>query len=85
MAGRDQIRPAGLRGAAQSYVASLRGWPASAWAPDAVVRLALSLVELNRTQEACAALNEFDRRYAKAPAATKARASAAREKAKCSS
>jgi tol-pal system protein YbgF len=72
-------------GAAQSYVAALRGWPATAWAPDATVRLALSLAELNRPKEACGALDEFDRRYAKAPAATKARAAAAREKAKCSS
>ena len=72
-------------GAAQSYVAALRGWPATAWAPDATVKLALSLAELNRPKEACGALNEFDRRYAKAPAATKDRAAAARVKAKCSS
>jgi tol-pal system protein YbgF len=71
-------------GAAQSYVAALHGWPSMPWAPDATVRLASSLVELNRPHEACAALGELERRYPKAPEATKTRAAAVREKAKCS-
>lgn len=71
-------------GAAAAYIGATHGWPQTAWAPDAVVKLSLSLLQLNKPVEACAALGEFDRHYAKAAAAAKARAAAARIKAKCS-
>jgi tol-pal system protein YbgF len=70
-------------GAAVAYIATIRGWPQTAWGADADVKLALSLLELNKPTEACAALGEFDRHYARAGAPAKARAAAARIKAKC--
>lgn len=70
--------------AAASYATALRGWPKAAWAPDATAKLAVSLRSLGRTKETCAALSEFDKRYAgSASAAIKARANQARTAAKC--
>jgi tol-pal system protein YbgF len=70
-------------GAAAAYLGAIRGWPDTAWAPDAVVKLSLSLVQLKKTKDACGALGEFDRRYPHASAAAQARAAAARQKAGC--
>jgi tol-pal system protein YbgF len=69
--------------AAQAYIVALKGWPQSSWAPDALVKLSNSLIALKQTSEACKTLGEFDRRYASAPAAIKARARTARTTAKC--
>ena len=69
--------------AAQAYIAALRGWPKTAWAPDAVVKLSSTLVSLKQPAEACKSLAEFDRRYGSAPAAVKARARQTRTAAKC--
>jgi tol-pal system protein YbgF len=69
--------------AASAYIGAIRGWPKSAWAPDAVVELARSLVALKKTDDACATLGELEKRYPKAPAATKARAVAVGKQAKC--
>jgi tol-pal system protein YbgF len=70
--------------AAASYARSLKGWPQSPWAGDAVVRLSASLVELKRADDACAALGEFDRRYAaKSAAAVKTRARTIKAQAAC--
>jgi tol-pal system protein YbgF len=70
--------------AAQAYIVALRGWPKSAWAPDALVKLSSSLIALKQPAEACRTLGEFDRRYATASAQLKSRARAARTTAKCS-
>ncbi|HUO21368.1 MAG TPA: tol-pal system protein YbgF [Caulobacteraceae bacterium] len=71
--------------AAASYARALKGWPQSSWAGDAVVRLSSSLVDLKRTDDACAALGEFERRYAaKSSAAVKTRARTVRTQAACS-
>jgi tol-pal system protein YbgF len=70
-------------GAAVAYIAAIHGWPQTAWGADADVKLALSLLALNKPTQACQALGEFDRHYAKASAAEKARADGARVKAKC--
>ena len=70
-------------GAAVAYIATLHSWPQTAWGADAAVKLSLSLLSLNKPTEACQALGEFDRHYAKASAPEKARATAARIKAKC--
>ena len=63
------------------------GWEALrkalAMAPDAVVELSRSLVALKKPADACQTLNEFKRRYPKAPAAVASRAAAARTQAKC--
>lgn len=69
--------------AAQAYIAALKGWPKSGWAPDALVKLSNSLIRLEQPAEACKTLGEFTRRYASAPAAVKTRAQAARTQAKC--
>jgi len=69
--------------AAQAYIAAIRGWPQTAWAPDAVVELSRSLVALKKPADACQILGEFGRRYAKAPANVQARAAATRTQAKC--
>lgn len=71
-------------GAAAAYATALKGWPRTRWAPDATAKLAASLADLGRTREACAAVGEFDRRYASgAAAAVKARAASTRTKAQC--
>jgi tol-pal system protein YbgF len=69
--------------AASAYIASIRGWPKTAWAPDAVVELARALTGLKKLQDACATLAELPRRYPKAPAAITTRAAAASRQAKC--
>ena len=70
--------------AAQAYIVALKGWPKSAWAPDALVKLSTSLLRLRQPAEACKTLGEFDRRYAASAAAPlKARARSARTEAKC--
>lgn len=70
--------------AAGAYARALKGWPQSAWAGDAVVRLSASLIELKRADDACRALSEYDQRYAaKAAAAVKARAKDVRTRAAC--
>ena len=69
--------------AAQAYIAALRGWPKSAWAPDALVKLATTLVTLKQPAEACKSLAEIDRRYAGAAAAIKTRAQQVKTSAKC--
>jgi tol-pal system protein YbgF len=69
--------------AAQAYIAAIRGWPQTAWAPDAVVELSRSLVALKKPADACKTLAEFARRYPKAPANIASRAAATRTQAKC--
>ena len=69
--------------AATAYIGSIRGWPQTRWAPDAVVKLARSLIALNKAPDACRTLTEFDRRYPGAPPPAKAKAADARAAAKC--
>ncbi len=70
--------------AARGYATALKGWPKSTWAPDALVKLSQSLYQLQRTTQVCAALVEFDRRYAAAALpAVKARAEGVRQRAQC--
>jgi len=70
-------------GAASVLIAAIRGWPQTSWAPDAVLKLSLSLIRLNKPDDACSTLTEFERRYPHAPAALKARAATARVQAQC--
>jgi len=71
------------QGAAANLVGAIRGWPKTAWAPDAMVKLALSLGQLNKKADACSALVELERHYPKAPPASKARAAEARAQVGC--
>ena len=69
--------------AARAYAEALRGWPKTAWAPDATVKLSQSLGQLGRRDEACSVVGEFDTRYAAAASAgVKTRAKAV-HKASC--
>ena len=71
--------------AAAAYARALKGWPQSSWAGDAVLRLSAALVEMKRADDACAALGEFERRYAaKAAATVRTRARDLRARAACS-
>ncbi|MDO1559579.1 tetratricopeptide repeat protein [Brevundimonas sp. 2R-24] len=70
-------------GAAQAYAAALRGWPRTSWAPEATVNLATALHAGGRTQQACAAIGEFERRYAQAPQALRQRVAALKTRAAC--
>ena len=70
--------------AATAYIGAIRGWPQTTWAPDAVVKLAKTLIALKKTPEACRTLDEFNRRYPGASPPSKARAAEARVVAKCS-
>ncbi len=69
--------------AATNMIGAIRGCPQTSWAPDAVVKLSLALVQLNKTTEACGTLTEFTRHYPKASPAAKQHAAAARAKAGC--
>ncbi len=71
-------------GAAQSFVAAIHGWPQTSWAPGAVIKLSQSLIHLNKPDEACAALDEFRRRYRRAPDNLRADADQVRVQAQCS-
>jgi tol-pal system protein YbgF len=70
-------------GAATAYLGAIRGWPKTSWAPEAVVKLSQSLLEIGKPQDACGALGELDRRYPHTSAALKARAAATRARAQC--
>jgi tol-pal system protein YbgF len=69
--------------AAKAYIGAIRGWPQTAWAPDAGVELARSLVALKKGSDACQILGEVGKRYPKAPPAVQSRAAAVRTQAKC--
>lgn len=75
----------GYQTATAAYASALKSRPTTAWAPAAMARLAQSLANANQNAQACAALAEFDQRYAaKASAAVKANAQTARTRARCS-
>lgn len=76
--GRDQA------GAVQAYATALAGWPTDAWAGEVTLKLARGLAATSRKPQACAALGEFDRRYAaRATPALKAVAVQVRGEADC--
>lgn len=69
---------------AVAYAYALKGWPKTKWAPEAAVKFSTALSGAGRNKEACAALGEYNKRYAaNASAALKTRAAAAKTKAKC--
>jgi tol-pal system protein YbgF len=82
--GESFFRQADYADAATAYINAIRGWPQTPWAPDAVVKLSVSLIELKKSADACGILSEFSTRYPRAPAAVKTQASSARSRAKCS-
>ena len=72
------------RDATAAFAAALKARPKTTWAADAMVRLAESLQLSAQLPQACAAVEEFNSRYAAgASAAVKKRATSVRAKAKC--
>ncbi len=69
--------------AAAAFVAAVRGYPKTDWAPDALAELARSLVALGRTGDACATLDTLKSKYPKAPASVTGKAASIRKKAQC--
>jgi tol-pal system protein YbgF len=70
--------------ATTAYARSLKDWPKTPWAPDATVKLSRALAATNRSDQACAALGEFDKRYSTvATKAVKARAASTVASTKC--
>jgi tol-pal system protein YbgF len=71
--------------AAGNYIGAVRGWPQTSWAPDAMLKLARSMVALKKNTDACRTLDELFRRYPKAPTQVVSRATSTRVAAKCAS
>ena len=69
--------------AATAFIAAIRGWPQTTWAPDAVLSLSRSLVGMNRNTDACQTLAELNRRYPRASADVRNRATTLRTQAQC--
>jgi tol-pal system protein YbgF len=81
--GESLFKQADYANAATAYIAAIRGWPQTPWAPDAVIKLSVSLIELRKNPDACGILAEFNTRYPKASPALKAQAGSARTRARC--
>ncbi|MDI7775280.1 tetratricopeptide repeat protein [Asticcacaulis sp. EMRT-3] len=74
-----------VNGAIAAYATALKGWPKTSWAPEATVRLAGVLSDANRPKDACAAISQFDKVYARAATAeTRALSKDLKAKDKCS-
>ena len=69
--------------AAAALIESIRGYPKTSWAPDAMAELSRELIALKRANDACATLDALKAKYPKAPAAVTRKAAAARAQAKC--
>ena len=69
--------------AAAALIESIRGYPKTSWAPDAMAELSRELIALKRAKDACATLDALKAKYPKAPAAVTRKAAAARAQAKC--
>ncbi|MFM8374758.1 MAG: tol-pal system protein YbgF, partial [Phenylobacterium sp.] len=81
--GRARGQQSAWADAAADYITALKGWPATWWAPDAVVELARALGRLGKTAEACQALGELTARYPAAPEGTRRRAAAVGAQSGC--
>lgn len=81
--GESKHRQRDFDGASLAYISAIRGYPATSWAPDAMVKLGESLIEMRRTPDACGILATFNTRYPRASAALKASAAQLRMRARC--
>lgn len=73
-----------VSGSVGAFATSLKGWPKTTWAPEATVKLAAALSDAKRTKDSCAALTEFNKRYAStASAPMKSQAKALATKGQC--
>lgn len=69
--------------AAIAFAEGFQKYPKSNKAPDNLLKLAMALGNLNRREDACAALDELTRGYKDAPATIKRRAEQERARLKC--
>jgi len=69
--------------AAKAYIEAIRGYPKTAWAPDAMLELSKELIAMKRADDACTTLDTLKAKYPKASAAVTKKAAAARTQAKC--
>jgi len=69
--------------AAAAFIAAVRGYPKTSWAPDAMAELSRELVALKRAEDACKTLETLAARYPKPPAAVAKKATTTRAQAKC--
>lgn len=69
--------------AARAFLTAYQDYPDSAKASGALLKLGISLGELDQTQDACAALREFDTRYPNASPIERNRAADARKELNC--
>lgn len=81
--GETLFKQADYANAAPAYIGAIRGWPQTSWAPDAVIKLSMSLIELKKNPDACGVLAEFNTRYPKASAALRAQAASTKTRARC--
>jgi tol-pal system protein YbgF len=81
--GESFFKQADYANAAPAYIGAIRGWPQTPWAPDAVIKLSMSLIELDKNSDACGILKEFPSHYPKATAGQKAQAGSTRTRARC--
>ena len=81
--GRARGQQSAWADAAADYITAVKGWPATWWAPDAVVELARALGRLGKTAESCQALGELSTRYPSAPEGTRRRAAAVGAQSGC--
>jgi len=81
--GQAKFRQRDFEGASLAYINAIQNWPQTSWAPDAVVRLAQSLIELRKNPDACRILGEFGARYRTASTELRNAAQQARTRARC--
>jgi len=69
--------------AATADIGAIRGWPATRWAPEAILDLTRALIGLSKPADACQTLAELAKRYPKASPGVRNAAAALRAQAKC--
>ncbi len=70
--------------AADRFLKTFTNYPSSERAPEALLKLAISLRRLGKNNDACATFSELGQRYPKAPANVLQRAEAEKKRASCS-
>lgn len=68
---------------AAAFLQAYQKYPKGNKAPDSLVKLGMSLTQLNQKQEACAVFNQFNREHPQAPAPLKQLAATERTRAGC--
>jgi len=69
--------------AARAFAEGYQKYPKSSKAPDSLLKLGMSLVQLNRKKDACTLFTELDQRYPNAPTNVKQAVQRERQRAGC--